>query len=307
MSPVPPHCCVETTPPVAASDYFAAERATVEGYLDMVPDSVDHVGDAAVGPITVLPWLYVADLTGWRGGMLARLLADERDCPCYQLSVRARDAVETLWSVLDASAEGPVVVHMELGSESGPVPGTLREALGRGFRQPSWQVPEGRDPVVGRAADTIVVFTDTQPSKRITSPLPEATTPYTGAVLSYAPRQGMLPEQPDGTTFLAEPPAIHEREAKLETLLLATVPEAPDSQQFVSAAVEALSITHSVIGKRDLLFDISPRLALKYGRQLDTLSLSDALDRFRADLLGQVPQSPGSADLRETLADLLHE
>ncbi|WP_324759905.1 hypothetical protein [Haloarcula montana] len=307
MSQIPHHCRVETALPAATDDYFAAERETLDAYLDLVPGSVDHAGDAAVGPIDALPWLYVADLTGWRGATLARLLAAQRDCPCYQLSAMARDAVPTLWEVLRASADGPVVVHLELRGDSGQVPGTLREALRRGFRQPERQVPDGRDPVVGEAANTIVVFTDTRPSKRLASPLPAATTPYTGAVLSYAPRRSMLPEQPDGTTYLAEPPAIHEREAKLESFLLATIPDTPDSEQFVGAAVDALSITHSVIGKRDLLFDVSPRLALKYGRHLETLSLSAALDRFRADILGQVPQSPGSTDLRETLADLLRE
>ncbi|MFC6974673.1 hypothetical protein ACFQL1_08240 [Halomicroarcula sp. GCM10025709] len=219
----------------------------------------------------------------------------------------ARDAVPTLWEVLRESADGPVVVHLELRGDTGPVPGTLREALRRGFRQPERQVPDGRDPVDGEAANAVVVFTDTQPSKRLASPLPAATTPHTGAVLSYAPRPSMLPEQPDGTTFLADPPAIHEREAKLESFLFATIPDTPDSEQFVGAAVDALSITHSVIGKRELLFDVSPRLALKYGAQLDALPLSVALDRLRADILGQVPQSPGSTELRETLADLLRE
>ena len=306
MSQVPSHCRLEPTLPVAAGDYFATERDTIEAYLELIPGRLDH-GDAAVGPIDPVPWLYVADLTGWRGATLARLLATARDCPCYELSAMARDAVPALWEILRESATGPVVVHIELRGDTGPVPGTLREALRRGFRQPDRQVPDDRDPVAGEAANTVVVFTDTRPSKRLSSPLPAATTPYTGAVLSYAPRPSMLPEQPDGTTYLADPPAIHEREAKLESFLLETVPDTPDSEQFVGAAVDALSITHSVIGKRELLFDVSPRLALKYGGRLDSLSLSVALDRLRADILGQVPQSPGSTELRETLADLLRE
>ncbi|WP_276275559.1 hypothetical protein [Haloarcula regularis] len=137
-------------------------------------------------------------------------------------------------------------------------------------------------------------------------PLPDSTTPLAGAVLSYAPRRGMLPELPDGTTYLDDPPAIHDREAKLEALLSEAIDagSAAARETFVAGAVETLSITHSLVGKRDLLFDVSPRVALKYGPMLDRTSPSKALERLQADVVQQVPQTPGSENLRTTLRDL---
>lgn len=305
MTSVPPHCVLDTALPTAANEYFAPEMESLHGYLDLVPDHLDPTaGDAAVGPVFALPWVYVADLTGWRGSVLARLLAAEHDCPGYQLSTAARDAVPTLWRIIDESESGPVVVHVELRGDTGPVPPTLREAVIRGYHRPA---TDGQSAVVGDPTNVLVVFTDTSPSKRLDAPLPDSTTPLTGAVLSYAPRQGMVPELPDGTTYLAEPPAIHEREAALERFLDQTLAEAGDDdarRRFVSSSVETLSITHSLIGRRDLLFDVSPRVALKYGRLLDEISPSTAVSRMQADVLQQVPQTPGSEDLRATLEDL---
>jgi len=120
MPQVPSHCTVETAVPHAAWKYFAPERETLASYLDLVPDTIDPgTGDGTLGPVHALPWFYVADLTGWRGFTLARLLAAERECPCYRLSPLARDGVESLWGVLDRSVEGPVVVHVELREQLG--------------------------------------------------------------------------------------------------------------------------------------------------------------------------------------------
>ncbi|MCJ0618394.1 hypothetical protein JZX76_02300 [Haloarcula hispanica] len=292
--------------PPATTEYFAPELATIDSYLETVPPTIDTAaGDAAVGPIHTIPWFYVADLTGWRGGTLARLLAAERDAVCYELSAGAADALPALWSLIDESGDGPVVLHLELQGEGGRIVRTLREALRRGYEH----VPDGWDePVRGEPANFHVVFTDTDPSKRLSVPLPAATTPTTGAVLSYAPRRSMLPERPDGTTVLSDPPALHDREAELEGFLLAALAGYGDDdarQQYVDNAVEILSITHSLIGKRDLLFDVSPRLALKYGSLLDRLSVGATTERLGQDVLGQVPQSPGSEDIRATLRDLL--
>jgi len=293
--------------PPATTEYFAPELATIDSYLETVPPTIDTAaGDAAVGPIHTLPWFYVADLTGWRGGTLARLLAAEQDAACYELSAGAADALPALWSLIDESGDGPVVLHLELQGESGRIPRTLREALRRGYEH----IPDGWDePVRGEPANLHVVFTDTNPSKRLAAPLPAATTPTTGAVLSYAPRRSMLPEQPDGTTMLPDPPALHDREVELEQFLLAALADYGDDarKQYVDHAVEILSITHSLIGKRDLLFDVSPRLALKCGNLLDRLSVGAATERLGRDVLGQVPQSPGSEDIRATLQDLLPE
>lgn len=184
---MPAHSLVETALPAAVADYFAPERDTLRQYLELVPDRIDPDGDPSIGPIQALPWVYVADLTGWRGLALARLLAADRDCPCYRLSPLARDSVESLWELLDDS---PAVIHVELRSDAGPVPGALRAALQRRYEIPSQDVS-------GRPAETTVVFTDTHPSKRMLSPLPDATSPYSGATLSYAPRESMTPEQPD--------------------------------------------------------------------------------------------------------------
>lgn len=307
MASVADYRCLSTAPPAATSDYFAPELRSIENYLETVPDAVGAAaGDAAFGPVHSLPWLYVADLTGWRGGTLARLLADERDCPCYELSAVAGDSLPALWEIVDESGDGPVVLHLELQGEGGPVSQTLREAARRGYAH----TPDGRDrPVRGEPANLHVVFTDTTPSKRLSVPLPAATTPLTGAALSYAPRPGMVPELPDATTLLDEPPALQAREGELEAFLRSALDAGDDGPraEFVDRAVELLSITHSAIGRRDLLFDVSPRVALKYGGLLDALSVAEALDRLGRDVLGQVPQSPGSEDLRRTLRDLLSE
>jgi len=123
MSQIPPHCAVETAVPHAVGEYFASERQTLASYLELVPDSIDvATGDSSLGPVHALPWFYVADLTGWRGFTLARLLAAERECPCYRLSPLARDGVESLWGVLDRSTAGPAVVHVELQTDAGPIP-----------------------------------------------------------------------------------------------------------------------------------------------------------------------------------------
>ncbi|QIO21087.1 hypothetical protein [Haloarcula sp. JP-L23] len=310
MAPVPQHYRLDTTLPAAVADYFARERRTLDAYLDLVPDRFGPgAGDPTVGPVHAVPWFYVPDLTGWRGITLARLLAADRDCPCFRLSALARDGVATLWRVLDESADGPVVVHVELRGDTGPIPGTLREALRRGYDQPP-QSADDADLVSGDPANALVVFTDTRPSKRLTSPLPDATEPVSGAVLSYAPRDSMTPEQPDGTTVLDAPPALQDRTERLERLLAASLDGvgAPDARdRFVESAVETLAITHSTIGKQDLLFDVSPRVALKHGHRLDRLGVDEALSGLRTDILAQVPQSPGSADLRQTLSDLLSE
>ena len=304
MQSVPSHCAVETALPPAVADYFAPERETLAAYLDLVPQTLSmSAGDPTLGPVDALPWLYVADLTGWRGLALARLLAGERDCPCYRLSPLARDGVDTLWRVLDRSSEGPVVLHVELRGDTGPVPGTLREALWRGFDGPA----DGED-VSGDPANLHVVFTDTRPSKRLTSPLPNATAPASGATLSYAPRESMTPEHPHGTTTLATPPALSERTDRLETLLLAALDGVGTDEAratFADSAVEALVITHSTIGKQDLLFDVSPRIALKHGHRLGGLGVEGARSALREDLLAQVPQSPTTGELRRTLASLL--
>ncbi|MFC6864007.1 hypothetical protein ACFQGE_11135 [Halomicroarcula sp. GCM10025817] len=304
MPAVPPHCRLDVSLPDAAGDYFAPEHASLTAYLDLVPASLDpDAGDAAFGPVFPLPWFYVADLTGWHGSALARLLAAEVGGPCYQLSTSARDSVPTLWTILEASASGPVVVYVELRGETGPVPPTLREAVARGYERPA---TDDRSAISGDPAHAVVVFTDTSPSKRLDVPLPDSTTPLAGAVLSYAPRRGMLPELPDGTTYLDDPPAIHDREAKLEALLSEAIDagSAAARETFVAGAVETLSITHSLVGKRDLLFDVSPRVALKYGPMLDRTSPSKALERLQADVVQQVPQTPGSENLRTTLRDL---
>lgn len=295
---MPAHSFVETALPAAFADYFAPERDTLRQYLELVPDRIDPDGDPSLGPIQALPWVYMADLTGWRGLALARLLAAERDCPCYRLSPLARDSAESLWEILDDS---PAVIHVELRSDAGPVPGMLREAIRRCYEIPSKDVS-------GTPAETTVVFTDTHPSKRMLSPLPDATSPYSGATLSYAPRASMTPEQPDGTTSLAAPPRLPDRTEPLETLLGAALDDVGDPDQrakFVDSAIEALVITHSTIGRQDLLFDVSPRIALKHGHRIPKLGVSGALDALRSDLLAQVPQSPGTTDLRETLATLL--
>ena len=306
MASVDDHRRRTTDLPPATTDYFTPELAAIDSYLETVPTTIDTAaGDAAIGPIHALPWFYVADLTGWRGSALARLLATERDAPCYELSAGAADALPALWSLIDESGDGPVVLHLELTGESGRIPRTLREALRRGYAH----TPEGWDePVCGDPANLHVVFTDTNPSKRLETPLPAATTPTTGAVLSYAPRRSMLPERPDGTTMLPDPPALHDREAELEGFLLAALAGYGDDdarERYVDRAVEILSMTHSLIGKRDLLFDVSPRPALKYGALLDGLSVGAATERLGRDVLGQVPQSPGSEDVRATLHDLL--
>jgi len=304
MQSVPPHCTVERAVPAALADYFSPELATLEAYLDLVPETLEtRGGDPSLGPVAALPWLYVADLTGWRGLALARSLAAERDCPCYRLSPLARDSVETLWRVLDRSSEGPVVCHVELRGDTGPVPGTLREALWRGYDQPAGGSDE---PASGDPTNLHVVFTDTRPSKRLTSPLPDATAPVSGATLSYAPRESMTPEHPHGTTTLAAPPALSDRTDRLETLLSAGLDGVDTGRDaFVDSAVEALVITHSTIGKQDLLFDVSPRIALKHGHRLDALGVDGALTALREDLLAQVPQSPTTGELRRTLASLL--
>jgi len=308
MTSVADHRRLSTAPPAATRDYFASELRSIERYLETVPEAVDAAaGDAAFGPIHSLPWLYVADLTGWRGGTLARLLADERDCSCYELSAMAGDALPALWEIVDESGDGPVVLHLELQSEGGPVTRTLREAARRGYAH----TPDGWDrPVRGEPANLHVVFTDTSPSKRLSTPLPAATTPLTGAVLSYAPRPGMVPELPDATTVLDDPPSLQARETELEAFLRAVLDGDGNDEaraRYVDRAVEILSITHSAIGKHDLLFDVSPRVALKYGGLLDRLSVAEALDRLGRDVLGQVPQSPSSEELRRTLRDLLSE
>ncbi|WP_277542655.1 hypothetical protein [Haloarcula laminariae] len=305
MQSVPSHCMVETALPSAVAEYFAPERETLAAYLDQVPARLDPTaGDPTVGPVHALPWLYVADLTGWRGFALARLLAAERDCPCYRLSPLARDSVDTLWRVLDRSSEGPVVLHVELRGDTGPVPGTLREALWRGYDQPAG----ADDPASGDPANLHVVFTDTRPSKRLTSPLPDATAPVSGAALSYAPRESMTPEHPHGTTTLASPPRLSERTDRLQALLSAALDGVGTDEAraaFVDSAVEALVITHSTIGKQDLLFDVSPRIALQHGHRLDSLGVEGTLAALRKDLLAQVPQSPTTGELRRTLASLL--
>lgn len=302
MQSVPPHCVVDGTLPPAVANYFASERETLASYLDGVPDHLPATGDPTLGPVHALPWVYVADMTGWRGLALARLLAAERDCPCLRLSPLARDSVETLWRVVDRSGDGPVVLHVELRGDTGPIPGTLREALWRGYDR-----PDADSPVSGDPANLLVVFTDTAPSKRLTSPLPDATAPVGGAALSYAPRDSMLPEQPAGTTTLAAPPELPDRTDELEALLSAAldgVGDPDDRRAFVDSAVEALVITHSAIGRQDLLFDIAPRIALRHGHRLED-GVGTALDALGRDLLAQVPQSPTTGELRETLAALL--
>lgn len=306
MARVPSHYHCSTSLPASVHAYFETERAAIEAYVDTVPNRVDLAGDATVGPIHPLPWLYVADQTGWRGGALASLLAAERDCPCYRLPAHARDAESALWTIIDESAGGPVVVHLELRGDTGPLPETLRQAAGRGYRYSF--ADADRESVDGEPANVLVVFTDTQPSKRLTSPLPDATSPFVGAALSYAPRRSMLPEQPDGTTHLADPPALQNRDEKLEALLddaLAEVGTETEREQFVAAAVDALVTVHALIGEHDLLFDVSPRAAIKHGQRLDDAPVDEALAALRTDLLQQVPQSPGSEAVRETLSDLL--
>ena len=308
MLRVPPHCTVETALPSAVADYFAPELETLASYFEGVPDRTElSTGDPTLGPVHALPWVYVADLTGWRGYALARLLAADRDCPWYRLSPLARDSVDTLWRVLDRSSEGPVVCHVELRGDTGPVPGTLREALWRGFDQPPGA---DADAASGDPTNLNVVFTDTRPSKRLTSPLPDATAPVSGATLSYAPRESMTPEHPDGTTTLSAPPALADRTDRLEALLSAALDEAgaPDERAaFVDSAVEALVITHSTIGKQELIFDVSPRIALKHGHRLGSLGVEGALSALREDLLAQVPQSPTTGELRRTLVSLLDD
>lgn len=302
MPSVPSHCAVETALPPSFNAYFAPERQTIESYLELVPETLDlAAGDASVGPIHALPWMYVADLTGWRGFALARLLAAARDCPCYRLSALARDSVDSLWPVLARSSDGPVVLHVELRSETGPVPGTLREALRRGFAPSTAEIDEGEP------ANLHVVFTDTRPSKRLTSPLPDAVGPVSGAALSYAPRESMPPEHPDGTTSLAAPPDLPDRTDRLETLLRDALDGvAPDDRdRFVDSAVEALVTTHSAIGRQDLLFDVSPRIALKHGHRLEELGVDASLLALRDDLLAQVPKTPTTGELRGTLSALL--
>jgi len=306
MPSVPPHCTVETAVPAALADYFSPELETLVSYLDLVPETLaTTTGDPTTGPVEALPWFYVADMTGWRGLALARSLAAKRDCPCYRLSPLARDSVDVLWNVLDRSSDGPVVLHVELRGDTGPVPGTLREALWRGYDQPAG---DGEVGATGVPANLHVVFTDTRPSKRLTSPLPDATAPVSGATLSYAPRESMTPEHPHGTTTLAAPPALSERTERLETLLRAAldgVGSDADRSAYVDSAVEALVITHSTIGKQDLLFDVAPRIALKHGHRLDALGVDGTLGALREDLLAQVPQSPTTGELRRTLASLL--
>ena len=292
------HRSVDTALPAAVADYFTHERETLANYLDLVPEPVDPDGDPSLGPVQALPWLYVADLTGWRGLALARLVAADLDRPCYRLSPLARDSVASLWDLLDG---GPAVVHVELRGDAGPVPRAFRAALDRGYELPS----EG---VAGSVAETVVVFTDTQPSKRMISPLPAATAPFSGATLSYAPRESMLPEHPDGTTTLAAPPRLPDRTERLERLLEAALDGVGDNgarEVYVDSAVEALAITHSTIGKQDLLFDVSPRIALKHGHRLPHVGPVEALEGLRSDLLAQVPRTPGTTELRETLATLL--
>jgi hypothetical protein len=305
MDSVPPRCVVDGTPASAVEAYFAPEHETLASYLDAVPEELDPGSvDPTSGPVHALPWVYVADLTGWRGLAVARLLAAERDCPCYRLSPLARDSVETLLRMVDRSGDGPVVVHVELRGDTGPVPGTLREALWRGYELPD----EDGTQVSGDPANLLVVFTDTSPSKRLQSPLPDATAPVSGAVLSYAPRDSMLPEHPDGTTVLAAPPTLADRTDELEALLsdaLEGTNTEAERATFVESAVAALATTHATIGKQDLLFDVSPRTALKYGHRLEDTGVDAALAALRRDLLAQVPQSPGTAELRETLATLL--
>ena len=306
MQSVPTHCTVETAVPAALTDYFSPELATLDAYLDLVPETLDAAaGDPSLGPVDALPWLYVADMTGWRGLAVARLLAAERDCPCYRLSPLARDSVDTLWQVLDRSGDGPVVLHVELRGDTGPVPGTLRETLWRGYDQPAGG---SEDPASGDPTNLHVVFTDTRPSKRLTSPLPDATAPVSGATLSYAPRESMTPEHPHGTTTLAAPPVLPDRTDRLETLLSAAldgVGSEGERAAFVDSAVEALAITHSTIGKQDLLFDVSPRIALQHGHRLESLGVDGALSALRDDLLAQVPRSPTTGELRRTLSSLL--
>ncbi|WP_324665145.1 hypothetical protein [Haloarcula sediminis] len=306
MQPVPSHCTVETALPAAVADYFTPEREALASYLDLVPGSIDPgEADPTLGPVQALPWVYVADMTGWRGLALARLLAADRDCPCYRLSPLARDSVETLWAILDRSGEGPVVLHVELRGDTGPVPGTLREALWRGYDRPAGDAAEAAS---GDPANLHVVFTDTRPSKRLASPLPDATAPVSGATLSYAPRESMTPEHPHGTTTLSAPPRLSERTERLDTLLSAAldgVGTDGERAAFVDSAVEALVITHSTIGKQDLLFDVSPRTAVQHGHRLDSLGVEGALSALREDLLAQVPQSPTTGELRRTLASLL--
>ncbi len=306
MHSLPSHCTVETALPAAVAAYFEPERETLTAYLDQVTERLDPTaGDPTVGPVQALPWLYVADLTGWRGLALSRLLAADRDCPCYRVSPLARDSVDVLWEVLDRSSEGPVVLHVELRGDTGPVPGTLREALWRGYDRPSG---DGVDPVSGEPANLHVVFTDTRPSKRLTSPLPDATAPVSGATLSYAPRESMTPEHPHGTTMLASPPRLSERTERLDTLLSSALDGVGTDEEraaFVDSAVEALVITHSTIGKQDLLFDVSPRIALQHGHRLGELGVEGALSALREDLFAQVPQSPTTGELRRTLASLL--
>ncbi|WP_276273212.1 hypothetical protein [Haloarcula litorea] len=290
--------------PDAVGEYFAPELSTVASYLDRVPAALDD-GDPTVGPVHPVPWLYVADLTGWRGLALARLLAARRDCPCYGLSALAADAVETLWAAVDRSADGPVVVHLELRGDAGPIPAALREALRRGYERPAG--PDA-DAVAGDPTNVVVVFTDTDPSKRLDSPLPDATTPVSGAALSYAPRDSMTPEQPAGTTTLPAPPALGDRTDELAAVLSAALDgtgSESDREQYVDSAVEALATTHAAVGRRDLLFDVSPRVALAHGHRLPAVGLDDALAGLRRDLLARVPESPGSEELRATLADLL--
>jgi hypothetical protein len=196
---------------------------------------------------------------------------------------------------------------MELRGDTGPIPGTLREALWRGYDQ---SAGDADVPVTGDPANAIVVFTDTRPSNRLYSPLPDATAPVSGATLSYAPRESMTPEHPEGTTTLAAPPALSERterlQALLEDALEGNCPKA-DREHFVESALEALVITHSTIGKQDLLFDVSPRIALRHGHRVTALGVDDALAALRADLLATVPQSPGTVELRQTLESLLSD
>ena len=304
MPPFLERASLETPVPDALTEYFTPEMDALDGYLSQVASAGPAgAGDGALGPVSSLPWLYVPDLTGWRGGCLARCLASERGRQCVQLPAVESNRNERLRACFEASRTDPLVLHVEVTGDGRRLGVALQEV----FSSDSHGSASTDDAAARPESPLIVLITDTSPSKRIDAPLPLASQPSAGAVLSYAPRQGMVPDCPDGTTFLPEPPALHARTDELEALLVELFPESSsgDEIMFAEFTAEALSITHSLIGKRDLLFDVSPRAALKYGFQLDSLGLDRAKRRLKQDILGQIPQTPGSDDLRATLGDLL--
>ncbi len=121
----------------------------------------------------------------------------------------------------------------------------------------------------------------------------------------------MLPERPDGTTMLSDPPALHDREAELEQFLLAALAGYGDDdarQQYVDTAVEILSITHSLIGKRDRR-STCRRDGDNSGRS-DRLTVGATTARLGQECSGKchrVPRARYWATLRDRCRNRWHE